>query len=184
MNSLNFAPSLLVIVLICVVRDSNQYDYNGTLTKEYANFFFPISNSSAISLEYREIDAIDPMAFRGYFDVKKLDLSNNEIANLPSEVFIDMHSLEELNLSDNKLTGISRNTFVYLHKLKKFSVQSNRIVNLDQYVFIGLSNLKVVCIGENPVMSLFPASVNRVCGANSGCSVQLTNSACSQAQPG
>ncbi|KFB47900.1 AGAP011187-PA-like protein [Anopheles sinensis] len=57
---------------------------------------------SAMNLEFH------PESFRGLTELKRLDLADNNIWSLPTDVFCPLFSLRHLNLTRNRLTDISQ----------------------------------------------------------------------------
>lgn len=57
---------------------------------------------SAMNLE------LHPESFRGLTELKEMDLADNNIWSLPTEVFCPLFSLKQLNLTKNRLTDLSQ----------------------------------------------------------------------------
>uniref|UniRef100_A0A182ML25 TIR domain-containing protein n=1 Tax=Anopheles culicifacies TaxID=139723 RepID=A0A182ML25_9DIPT len=57
---------------------------------------------SAMNLEFH------PESFRGLTELKRLDLADNNIWSLPTDVFCPLFSLRHLNLTRNRLTDVSQ----------------------------------------------------------------------------
>lgn len=60
---------------------------------------------SAMNLE------VHPQSFSGLNEMRKIELSHNNIWSVPNEVFCSMHTLKELNLTHNRLTDVSQLSF-------------------------------------------------------------------------
>ena len=81
-------------------------------------------------------------------ELKVLNLSFNEIQDLPPNFFHNMTKLEELYLSGNKLTSIPSEDLPRLHKLSTIFLNGNRLVTLPQELG-KVVNLTVLDVGSN-----------------------------------
>jgi hypothetical protein len=84
-----------------------------------------------------------------------LDLSNNQIFYIQTELFKEMNNLEALRLENNQINYIDANAFVNLNSLKLLFLYDNPIVDLIKNdTFVGLSQLKFMAI-SNPTNLTF-----------------------------
>lgn len=67
-----------------------------------------LQNVTIVSCQLRDrsLEALRPL-----WVLRRLNLQNNDLANLPYEFFTSMTSLRQLNLDSNRLTAIYQNTF-------------------------------------------------------------------------
>ena len=76
-------------------------------------------------------------AMRAVKTLKKLDLSNNEMADLRQGSFVDVVSLEHLDLSKNRLTELKRSALHRLPRLKTVDLSHNQIRSFHSDSFKG-----------------------------------------------
>ncbi|KAF9478381.1 adenylate cyclase [Pholiota conissans] len=81
-------------------------------------------------------------------ELRVLNMSFNEIQDLPPNFFHSMTVLEELYLSGNKLTSIPSEDFPQMSKLSTIFLNGNRLVTLPQELG-KVANLKVLDVGSN-----------------------------------
>ena len=127
--------SLNVLLLILLVSKSTfcQDAYNGTLTQGFVSFLFQ-QNDTDLELSGRDFLQIAPNAFSGFSELKRLDLSFNEIESLLDDVFNDQAYLRELNLSNNKLTTLSRKWLYPLHSIQRlFSKTTQSSLSISKH---------------------------------------------------
>lgn len=105
-------------------------------------------------------------SFRGLAELRHLDLGDNNIWTLPSEVFCPLFSLKSLNLTDNRLQDISEIGFSDWGKgptapgkscntgLNILDVSSNNIVSLPDNGLSSLRTLEVLYIQDNAVAEI------------------------------
>lgn len=141
---------------------------------------------SAMSMEFHSD------SFRGLTDLRTLDLGDNNIWTLPSEIFCPLYNLKDLNLTQNRLQDISNlgfsdwgngptapgkscntvletldmsyneisnlpdNGLSSLRALQKLYLQNNRISNVADRAFVGLSDLQLLNLSTNALTALPP----------------------------
>lgn len=81
--------------------------------------------------------------------LKKLNLSSNQINQIPDSVFKELIYLIELNLSNNKIEKISTNTLKGLQNLQILNLKSNKIESIDDSSFDHLESLKILILSSN-----------------------------------
>ncbi|KAJ2951194.1 hypothetical protein O0L34_g5586 [Tuta absoluta] len=100
-------------------------------------------------------------SFRGLMELRTLDLGDNNIYMLPSEVFCPLFSLEILNLTNNRIQDISEIGFSDWGKgpiapgkscntgLKMLDLSHNNVLRLPDNGFSSLRSLEVLNIQNN-----------------------------------
>ncbi|CAH4034010.1 unnamed protein product [Pieris brassicae] len=100
-------------------------------------------------------------SFRGLMELRSLDLGDNNIYMLPSEVFCPLFSLESLNLTNNKIQDISEIGFSDWGKgpiapgkscntgLKMLDLSHNNVLRLPDNGLSSLRSLEVLKIHNN-----------------------------------
>ncbi|XP_041980020.1 toll-like receptor 6 [Aricia agestis] len=105
-------------------------------------------------------------SFRGLMELRTLDLGDNNIYMLPSEVFCPLFSLESLNLTNNKIQDISEIGFSDWGKgpiapgkscntgLKMLDLSHNNILRLPDNGLSSLRSLEVLNIQNNLISEI------------------------------
>ncbi|KXJ78511.1 hypothetical protein RP20_CCG004335 [Aedes albopictus] len=135
-------------------------------------------------IKFHKIRSIDS-SIHFYNDLTMLDLSYNQVLNIPESIFMYQQKLLQLHLNNNKIGALSNKTFVgmtelrvlnlrgnfidqitsevfkVLPKLEELNLGGNRISQLDPKAFEGLSELRVLYLDDNaiktiPTLSLTP----------------------------
>lgn len=141
---------------------------------------------SAMSMEFHRD------TFRGLTDLRTLDLGDNNIWTLPSEIFCLLYNLKDLNVTRNRLQDISNlgfsdwgngptapgkscntvmetldmsyneisnlpdNGLSSLRALQKLFLQNNRISQVADRAFVGLSDMQILNLSTNALTALPP----------------------------
>ncbi|XP_053505953.1 leucine-rich repeat-containing G-protein coupled receptor 5-like isoform X2 [Ictalurus furcatus] len=80
-----------------------------------------------------------------------LDLSMNNISQLPSDAFTTLHFLEELRLAGNDLMDIPKGAFDGLVNLKTLMLQNNQLQEVPREAFKSLQNLHSLRLDANHI---------------------------------
>ena len=86
--------------------------------------------------------------------LETLDLGNNDLTSLPSNLFDGPSNLLFLFLSGNKLESLDADIFDGLTKLWWLYLNINSLASLDPTLFDGLTNLKTLALSDNSLSSL------------------------------
>lgn len=88
-------------------------------------------------------------------ELKRLDLSENNMWLLPAGIFCSLHHLQHLNLSRNRLHDLQSLRMSKVHKclmnLNVLDLSANNIENLSIHVFSGLKNLRELYMQRNRI---------------------------------
>ncbi|XP_030638286.1 vasorin a [Chanos chanos] len=87
------------------------------------------------------IDTLVQEDFGGLGDLEMLDISQNELTEVPDGVFSVLSSLHNLDLSSNHITHISKDSFAGLVMLERLYLHSNKIQSIHPAAFEGLDHL-------------------------------------------
>ena len=71
------------------------------------------------------VGSVSETAFRDLVNLEKLDLSRNEITDLPDEVFLTLYKVVTIDLFDNNISTISTSAFQQLHNIETISLTDN-----------------------------------------------------------
>ena len=105
-----------------------------------------------------EIPALKSGDFAGLSAMRKLNLSDNLIQTLPTDVFADVSQLEELNLNQNSFTGgtLPQGVFSGLSALRELKLGVCELRTLPGNLFSGLSALEYLSLFDNYLSELPP----------------------------
>ncbi|XP_071752361.1 vasorin-like [Centroberyx gerrardi] len=100
------------------------------------------------------IDTLAQDDFRGLGDLEMVDLSQNELTEVPGGVFETLSMLKNLDLSSNYITHISKDSFSGLVQLERLYLHANRIQSIHLEAFEGLEMLLELKLQGNQLTSL------------------------------
>ncbi|XP_029902357.1 leucine-rich repeat-containing G-protein coupled receptor 5-like, partial [Myripristis murdjan] len=83
-----------------------------------------------------------------------LDLSMNNLTQLPSGALSNLHFLEELRLAGNDLSFVPRGAFSGLYNLKVLMLQNNQLTSVPDEAFHNLPNLQSLRLDANHISSV------------------------------
>ncbi|XP_061491582.1 adhesion G protein-coupled receptor A1 isoform X6 [Rhineura floridana] len=86
------------------------------------------NQKSEIDLKNNLISTIEPGAFYGLSELKRLDLSNNRIGCLTPEIFVGLKNLHKLNLSGNIFSSLMNGLFSELLALKALHFYTDSLI--------------------------------------------------------
>ena len=97
--------------------------------------------------DFHSVDA----SFHFYPELTLVDLSSNELVNVPDRAFGSQRKLEELRLGGNKLSELTEKTFSGLSRLQSLDLSHNFLETLDNRVFKPLRLLKELNLESNRI---------------------------------
>lgn len=83
-----------------------------------------------------------------------LDLENNEIEEIPTDAFNDLHKLVFLKLNGNKIKKIEAPLLNHLHHLHTFSATKNSLIEIDDDLFKNNLKLRWIYLAANQIENL------------------------------
>ena len=95
-------------------------------------------------------------------ELKVLNLSFNEVVDLPINFSRNMVNLEELDLSGNKLTSLPSEDLPKLENLTTFFLNANKLHTLPQELE-KVPNVKILDVGSNSLLELVSVSYSWPC---------------------
>uniref|UniRef100_U5EN60 Putative integral to membrane n=1 Tax=Corethrella appendiculata TaxID=1370023 RepID=U5EN60_9DIPT len=134
-------------------------------------------NESGIAVDIMILsgNGIDNLTQFPPLDVKKLDLSYNNIDTIENNAFQDLKSLEELNLSNNKLSSKSLTPTVFqgrfsadlyepIKELKILNLGGNLLHTLHPDIFEHFPKLEVLILESNPFKAIDVGTESAIAG--------------------
>ena len=88
------------------------------------------------------LDKYGEQIFKNFRNLTKLDLSSNDIKNLPHSTFENQHELEFLNLSKNSIISV-KFKISHLKNIKILDLSENLISQFDQQLQVDIDSLRV-----------------------------------------
>ena len=85
---------------------------------------------------------------------RHLNLDENQLTWLPTDIFRGLSRLERIDLEDNNLTQLHEDTFNGLGRLKFIDLEGNNIRSFPEDIFDGLDRIRTLFLGENALTSL------------------------------
>ncbi|XP_076340287.1 uncharacterized protein LOC143240921 [Tachypleus tridentatus] len=112
--------------------------------------FFGVNTSlKLLSLRQNHFVSVPSTALKNLRHLLELDLSNNFIASIESNDFVEMPKLFVLILSHNELKIIERGAFQSLSLLQELYLEYNMLSDLHQDMFLGLTRLGFLSLSAN-----------------------------------
>lgn len=126
----------------------------------------PLNNLKHLNLSHNRLRDVTPFHFSASLStrnsrkcggsVKTIDLSANNIDNLPPAIFSGLSQLTELKLQNNGLNLIADRAFEGLLALLKLDLSVNRLNNLPPELFTEAKNINELYLNNNSINVLAP----------------------------
>ncbi|KAK5642789.1 hypothetical protein RI129_008956 [Pyrocoelia pectoralis] len=127
---------------------------SGNIWPSLTNFpdnFFKNLPLSVISLEKAGIYNLQGQAFKTLNKLHYLELQNNRLSSLPSNLFQDLGELVNLNLSYNEIRKFENKVFKGLSVLNTLAVAHNKLSTANKEWFAPLKSLVVLDLSYNAI---------------------------------
>ena len=121
---------------------NNMVSFNGSLYKSKHNRLFVNSLLLQRNRLGQDLDKNGETIFKHYENVKRLDLSSNDIKNLPHSTFENQRELKYLNLSKNSIISVNFK-ISHLKNIQIIDLSENLISQFDQQLQVDIDSLKV-----------------------------------------
>ncbi|KAL0275587.1 UNVERIFIED_CONTAM: hypothetical protein PYX00_003397 [Menopon gallinae] len=123
-----------------------------------SHVFCPLQGLAVLNLSRNRIRDVFELGFSETCNValENLDLSRNEITQMPDNGLTSLRSLQRLNLQENKLTSLADRAFVGLVTLQVLNASSNRISALPPELFQSSRDIKEIHLQNNSISVLAP----------------------------
>ncbi|XP_016913919.1 lutropin-choriogonadotropic hormone receptor isoform X2 [Apis cerana] len=121
-----------------------------------------IVNLTKLDLTSNNITDIPARAFNRIFNLEVLLLRRNRLHTITDDAFTNLTSLRVLELDDNYLTKIPT-AIVKLSGLEDLSLSNNRIETLEEHVFRQVTNLLTLDLRGNPIKEIHGNTFHNLC---------------------
>lgn len=115
------------------------------------NHFGNLSDLVTLDLSSNNITEL-PYTMFWMQDLQKLHLNKNQIARIDDGAFLNLSSLKRLDLSNNQIRNIGKETFEGLINLEKMKLAQNYISHIKEGTFEFLVSLKQLDLSFNPLV--------------------------------
>ncbi|XP_071852277.1 uncharacterized protein [Apostichopus japonicus] len=112
------------------------------------------SNVTKIDLSMNNLTAIHWNAFITATQLKAIDLSHNQLVELPEKLVWENEKLQSIDLSMNNLTFIHWNAFITATKLKTIDLSHNKLVELPEKLVRNNEKLQSLLLSNNELECL------------------------------
>ena len=113
-----------------------------------------MKNLIALYLANNSIGTISPFAFNFSESLITLDLSGNNLSDLPSEIFMFLWNCEHINIRDNDISILPLLGNSAL--LKVLDLGHNNLIDITNFVDSGLHRLRYLSLIDNKIHQLMP----------------------------
>lgn len=122
------------------------------------NVFEHSSDIKFINLSDNDVQNLPPNLLATQFNLTHLDLSGNRIAALPDSFFDNTHNLNVLILSDNELENVSAQSVGHLKDLEELYLNDNNLhyIDFNLYTFFQLRRIDL----SHNQLSVFPTCLD------------------------
>lgn len=112
-----------------------------------------------LSLKGNGLHSLGVDCFVNLVGTNILDLSRNQLTQLPRGVFLALNDLLELHLEWNNITTIAKDTFQNCKKLKLLYLNNNRISVIPKQMLGNHEELVEIHLDNNALVQVFPGAL-------------------------
>jgi predicted ATPase len=109
-----------------------------------------------LNLSNEKIEKLDSNIFERLVNLVWLFFYNNQITELHSNTFANLVNLTTLHFNNNQIEKLDSNIFANLVNLEQLSFSNNQIEKLDSNIFANLVKLEVLRFSNNQIKELHP----------------------------
>ncbi|XP_032682924.1 protein artichoke [Odontomachus brunneus] len=111
-----------------------------------------------LDVSHNQLEEIPFGALRGHPTLERLHLNHNRLAFLQRETFTAMPALRELRLKNNSLSNLLEAPFWNLPALKGLDISENYFRHIEPHLFTNLPNLRRLDLSGNAISLIEPES--------------------------
>jgi len=113
--------------------------------------FYNMKKVRVLDLSSNNISNLPRNSFYGCVQLETLSLSNNQIERLIQSQFAPLNNLRLIDLSSNLLTSVDKNTFINLGpSLETINLEDNQLHTMSEVSLLPLTGLQVILLAANP----------------------------------
>ena len=128
---------------------SASYSRGGiTLNKD---FFWGCDNLKSVKIIRSRLKSVPSELFRDTKNLLDIDMSMNQIQDLPSTIFHNIHNLKSVQLKKNQIKAIDDAHFSKASKLAFLDLSNNKLTNLSKKAFANLNNIEKLDLSNNQI---------------------------------
>jgi len=135
-------------LVLLYLKDKNQINFLPS------NIFRPLVKLEVLDLGDNRLESINSELFVNLQNLRWLRLDGNQIAEIPSKCFASLRNLEKLLLDENRIKTLNSDSFDGLQNLQVLNVGNNEISNLPVGVFTPLKNLQELSLSDNKLTTI------------------------------
>jgi Leucine-rich repeat (LRR) protein len=120
--------------------------YDGINQSSYGKFLGKIKE---LWVYNNQINKLESNNFQMLTNLRKLNLTSNEIEDIEKNAFAGLFSLQCLFLYDNKIKTIRNETFNNLVNLRELDLHQNQIESIEENSYLGAVNLQTLNFYNN-----------------------------------
>lgn len=125
------------------------------ISRVEANSFDRLTRLKYLNMSHNSLDGLQFFTiFAQMTNLEVLDVSSNQIQEIPSLQLFKMNNLRHLNVSSNFITEIPEKSFSGLFSLKQLQLDNNKILSVHPNAFIQLFALEYLDLSGNKLKSL------------------------------
>ncbi|XP_054014621.1 toll-like receptor Tollo [Hylaeus anthracinus] len=127
----------------------------------------PVQSLSSLNLTRNKLQDIVSLGFSDWVEsctpsLEVLDLSNNDLGELPDRTLSNLHGLTSLKLQDNAIAAVGDHALAGLTALRALNVSSNRLVALPPELFAKTRELRELILSNNSLAVLAPGLLDNL----------------------
>jgi len=125
------------------------------ITQLDTGWFRPLADLRWLSLAGNRLSVLTPGEFRDVLpQLSHLDLSRNEIEDVPDDAMSGLGSLRELDLSHNRISRLTRRSFSGVEALEHLELSENRFEDVPTEALQAFKGLNALILDDNALTSL------------------------------
>ncbi|KZS07310.1 chaoptin [Daphnia magna] len=116
--------------------------------------FHNLKQLKRIDLSDNDLKALDDFIFKGCDRLQELRLERNSLTRVPTGTLKEVKTLQRLNLEHNNIGAIGNEAFALQTSLRSLNMSHNVIANIDMTALKGLSQLQKMDLSFNKISRL------------------------------
>lgn len=139
--------------LVSIVHGQDM-DSMQLLNSNLLGVFQNLSQLIELDLSYNQIADLPRNAFNDLPKLISLNLAHNQLTIIPFQIFDSLKSIEQLDLSQNRLVSFPDNFFISNNALRVLNLRNNTIVKLTKNSLHGLERLTYLDLSDNQLKTI------------------------------